>query len=175
MHQLVLGGIRSGKTALAETLAAEHSEAVTYVATAQAGDEEMAARIMRHQCQRLTHWGLVEEPLALAGVLASPERHDQECLLIDCMSLWVSNLLHAGDATLERETAAFLEAIPNYPGSLIIVSNEVGLGTIAMDRLTRRFCDQLGWLNQALALRCQRVTLSVAGLPVLLKGPSNAQ
>lgn len=175
MHHLILGGIRSGKTALAERLAATVSAQVTYVATAQAGDKEMAARIERHRRQRPSRWGLVEQPLALASVLRSAKRQAEECLLIDCMSLWLSNLLHAGDQVLEREMAAFLDAIPNCPSRLVIVSNEVGLGTIAMDPLTRRFCDQLGWLNQALALCCQNVTMSVAGLPLVLKEPAHVQ
>lgn len=169
-RHLVLGGIRSGKTALAERLAASVGEEVIYLATASVTDEEMADRIRRHQASRPRHWGLEETPLALGQSL----RHHGEstpppCLLVDCMSLWLSNLLFAGDAVFERERAAFLEALEGYPGSIIIVSNEVGLGTVAMEALTRRFCDQLGWLNQALARRCNRVTMSVAGLPLVLK------
>jgi adenosylcobinamide kinase/adenosylcobinamide-phosphate guanylyltransferase len=90
-------------------------------------------------------------------------------LLIDCMSLWLSNLLHAGEQPFNSERKAFLAALEQYPGEVIIVSNEVGLGTIAMDPLTRRFCDELGWLNQALAQHCHRVMMSVAGLPLVLK------
>ena len=86
------------------------------------------------------------------------------------MSLWVSNLLHAGDALFVREKENFLTALAGYPGSVVIVSNEVGLGTIGMDPLTRRFADELGWLNQALAKKCDRVVLSVAGLAQTLKG-----
>lgn len=172
VHTLVLGGIRSGKTALAESLAAGWSQA-TYVATATAGDAEMAARIARHQAGRPGHWGLVEEPIHLAQVLDGQERlAPPPGLLIDCMSLWVSNLLMAGDGTFRAERDGFLEAVSRYPGPVAIVSNEVGLGTIGMDPLTRRFADELGWLNQALARRCQRVVLSIAGLPQVLKGPA---
>jgi len=173
-HTLVLGGIRSGKTGLAEAQAINQLHPVLYVATATAGDKEMASRISRHQAIRPPAWGLVEEPLNLARVL---QEHGQQspppCLLIDCMSLWLSNLLHASDAQLQRQRDAFLEQIERYPGSLIIVSNETGLGTIGMDPLTRKFCDELGWLNQALAQRCQRVMLAIAGLPLVLKD-SNA-
>lgn len=168
---LVLGGIRSGKTAMAESMAAEQPGEVVYVATATAGDDEMAARIRRHQQARPDSWGLREEPLGLAEVLTGEgAKAGPPCLLIDCMSLWLSNLLHAGDEVLVEQKAAFLEAVAGYPGALVIVSNEVGLGTIGMDPLTRRFCDQLGWLNQALAQRCDRVVMSVAGLPLVLKG-----
>lgn len=167
---LVMGGIRSGKTALAEQLATESGGAVVYVATATVGDEEMAQRVKRHVDSRPDHWGLAEAPLRLASVL---ETYGSEAnppfLLVDCMSLWISNLLFAGEETFRREREAFLEALRNYPGSVAIVSNEVGLGTIGMDPLTRRFCDELGWLNQALATSCDRVVMSVAGLPLWLK------
>ncbi|MCK9535120.1 MAG: bifunctional adenosylcobinamide kinase/adenosylcobinamide-phosphate guanylyltransferase [Pseudomonas sp.] len=170
-HTLVLGGIRSGKTGLAEAQAMAQSQPVVYVATATAGDEEMASRISRHQAIRPKAWGLLEEPLNLARVLAAQgQQSPVPCLLIDCMSLWLSNVLHAGDASFQLQRDAFLAQIESYPGALIIVSNETGLGTIGMDPLTRKFCDELGWLNQALAQRCQRVVLAVAGLPLMLKG-----
>lgn len=168
---LVLGGIRSGKTALAESLTNQSARPVVYVATATAGDEEMATRIKRHQDSRPRSWGLSESPIELGAELdrfAQQSRPPQ--LLIDCMSLWVSNLLFAGDAVFARERAAFLKALRAYPGPVIVVSNEVGLGTIGMDRLTRRFCDEIGWLNQALAQTCDQVVMSVAGLPLTLKG-----
>lgn len=168
-HTLVLGGIRSGKSALAESRAGSEDGPVLYIATATAGDDEMAERIARHQQGRPSDWGLEEEPLALASVL---DRHsaDAPTLLIDCMSLWLGNLLGAGQETLAREREAFPEALARYPGSVVIVSNEVGLGTIGMDAMTRQFCDELGWLNQALARHCDNVILSVAGLPTVLKG-----
>lgn len=169
-HTLVLGGIRSGKSALAERLAAECRGPVVYLATATAGDEEMARRIERHQRQRPDDWGLVEEPVELAMVLrAQGERRPPPCLLVDCMSLWLSNLLHLPGQNFRERRLAFLEALEVYPGPVIIVSNEVGLGTIGMDSLTRRFCDELGWLNQALASQCDRVQMSVAGLSLTLK------
>ncbi|MFP3976581.1 MULTISPECIES: bifunctional adenosylcobinamide kinase/adenosylcobinamide-phosphate guanylyltransferase [Marinobacter] len=170
MHTLVLGGIRSGKTALAEQLASGTNNSVVYLATATAGDDEMRTRIQRHQQQRPDSWGLEEEPLALAQVLARQAKATQlPCILIDCMSLWVSNLLHAGEKTFAREREAFLNQVSLYPGELVIVSNEVGLGTIGMDPLTRRFADELGWLNQALAAVSDKVVMSIAGLPTVLK------
>lgn len=167
---LVLGGIRSGKTALAEQLAKDSEAAVVYVATATVGDEEMAQRVQRHVASRPSQWGLAETPLQLGETLESAAgKSAPPFLLVDCMSLWVSNLLFAGEETFDRERSAFLKALARYPGSLAIVSNEVGLGTIGMDPLTRRFCDELGWLNQALAATCDRVVMSVAGLPLWLK------
>ena len=166
---LVLGGVRSGKSALAESQAAMSGRDLVYVATATPGDAEMAERIRIHRQYRPDDWGLQEEPVELAGVL-DRYRDAAPCLLIDCMSLWLSNLLGRGEAVLTRERDAFLAALAAYPGDVVIVSNEVGLGIIGMDALTRRFADELGWLNQALAQRCETVVLSVAGLPTVLKG-----
>jgi adenosylcobinamide kinase / adenosylcobinamide-phosphate guanylyltransferase len=173
-HSLVLGGIRSGKSQLAETLVTEGKRPVTYIATATAGDTEMHARIQLHQQRRPEHWGLIEEPLALGEVLNTRQGAHKDSaapsLLIDCMSLWLSNLLHAGEVTFQQEKEDFLAALDNYSGDVVIVSNEVGFGIIGMDPLTRRFADELGWLNQALAQKCDRVVLTVAGLPQVLKG-----
>ncbi|WP_062815582.1 MULTISPECIES: bifunctional adenosylcobinamide kinase/adenosylcobinamide-phosphate guanylyltransferase [unclassified Alcanivorax] len=170
-HSLILGGIRSGKSSLAERLVSEQPDPVVYVATATAGDGEMSERIRRHQRRRPASWGLVEEPVELGSLLnRQATLSPPPCVLIDCMSLWVSNLLHAGDALFVREKESFLTALAGYPGSVVIVSNEVGLGTIGMDPLTRRFADELGWLNQALAKRCDRVVMSVAGIALTLKG-----
>ena len=168
---LVTGGIRSGKTGLAEQRAKATGDDVVYVATATAGDDEMALRIQRHQELRPDHWQLAEEPLRLGQVLSEYASGPGEppLLLVDCMSLWLSNLLFAEGALFQPERAAFLEAVEVYPGSLVIVTNEVGLGTIGMDPLTRRFADELGWLNQALAQRCDEVVMAVAGLPLTLK------
>ncbi|MFC4260793.1 bifunctional adenosylcobinamide kinase/adenosylcobinamide-phosphate guanylyltransferase [Marinobacter lacisalsi] len=167
---LVLGGVRSGKSSLAEQLAVEVAGPVVYLATATAGDDEMARRIARHQDQRPSDWGLVEEPVDLAAVLsAKGAQSPAPCLLVDCMSLWVSNLLHIAQSRFSEHRQGFLDALVDYPGEVIIVSNEVGLGIIGMDPLTRRFADELGWLNQALASRCDRVLMSVAGLQLTLK------
>ncbi|MCC4308955.1 bifunctional adenosylcobinamide kinase/adenosylcobinamide-phosphate guanylyltransferase [Alcanivorax marinus] len=169
--ELILGGIRSGKSGLAERLAERAGGAVLYLATARPGDDEMRERIRRHRQRRPANWSLLEEPLALGAALRDLDRGSPPTVLIDCMSLWVSNLLLAGEAVFERERPAFLEALPAYPGRVIVVSNEVGLGLIGMDPLTRRFADELGWLNQDLAARAERVVMTVAGLPQVLKGP----
>lgn len=168
-HTLVLGGIRSGKSALAEATLGANEGPVLYVATAAAGDEEMRLRIERHKARRPSAWGLLETPLKLAQALARQDSEEPPALLIDCMSLWLSNLLHAGDGVFSQERQAFLQALAEYPGDVVIVSNEVGLGMVAMDPLSRRFCDELGWLNQDLARLCDSVVMTVAGLPLTLK------
>jgi adenosylcobinamide kinase/adenosylcobinamide-phosphate guanylyltransferase len=169
-HNLVIGGIRSGKTALAERLAVESGEPVVYVATATANDDEMTTRIRRHQQARPDGWALAEEPMELGHLLDMyTVASTPPFLLIDCMSLWLSNLLFAGDEVFSKERTAFLAALKHYPAGVVVVSNEVGLGTIGMDPLTRRFCDELGWLNQALAKLSNTVMMSVAGLPLVLK------
>ncbi|MBI5751360.1 MAG: bifunctional adenosylcobinamide kinase/adenosylcobinamide-phosphate guanylyltransferase [Hydrogenophilales bacterium] len=169
MKQLILGGSRSGKSSLAEQRASESGLAVTYIATATAGDGEMAARIAQHRARRPAHWNIVEEPLRLANTLrqhAAPER----CLLVDCLTLWLTNLLCANDEALfQRERAAFLEVLPSLPGRIILVSNEVGMGIVPLGELSRRFSDEAGWLNQEAARICEHVTLMVAGLPYPLK------
>lgn len=170
-HTLILGGIRSGKSARAEQAALACSEPVVYVATARARDSEMVERVRRHRQHRPADWALVEEPLALGRVLRE-HAADAPCLLFDCMSLWLGQLLEAGDEALQSQITDFRAALPHYPGPVVIVSNEVGLGTIGMDPLTRRFTDELGWLNQALAAHCQRVELTAAGLPLVLKDES---
>lgn len=169
MKELILGGSRSGKSSLAEQRASESGLAVTYVATAAAGDAEMTARIAQHQARRPAHWNIVEEPLRLAQTMqqhAAPNH----CLLVDCLTLWLTNLLCANDETLfQRERAEFLEMLPTLPGRIILVSNEVGMGIVPMGELSRRFSDEAGWLNQDAARICERVTLMVAGLPYPLK------
>ncbi len=170
MKELILGGMRSGKSRLAEQHAHESKLPVTYFATAQAQDDEMRARIAHHQAQRPGHWQLVEEPLALAAAL---QRHASEdrCLLVDCLTLWLTNLLCLEDEVrLRQETAALLEALPGLPGTIILVSNETGMGVVPLGELTRRYCDETGRLHQALAQRCDKVILTVAGLPLNLKG-----
>jgi adenosylcobinamide kinase/adenosylcobinamide-phosphate guanylyltransferase len=170
MHELILGGARSGKSRLAERLATESALAVTYIATSQALDGEMSARIRHHQDRRPSHWGLVEEPLALARVLREQASADK-CLLVDCLTLWLTNLLMLDNpARLSAERDALLDCLSGLPGRILLVSNETGLGVVPMGELSRRFVDEAGWLHQALAERCQRVVFCVAGLPMVLKG-----
>jgi adenosylcobinamide kinase / adenosylcobinamide-phosphate guanylyltransferase len=170
MHELILGGARSGKSRLAEKLAADSGLPVTYIATSQALDGEMSARIAQHRERRPAHWALVEEPLELARVLHE-QAGEERCLLVDCLTLWLSNLLMLDDpARLSGERDALLAGLGELPGRIILVSNETGLGVVPLGELSRRYVDEAGWLHQALAERCQRVTFTVAGLPMILKG-----
>ncbi|HET6554620.1 MAG TPA: bifunctional adenosylcobinamide kinase/adenosylcobinamide-phosphate guanylyltransferase [Dyella sp.] len=170
MRTLILGGARSGKSALAERLARDTGHEVVYIATAQAHDAEMAARIAHHRASRPAHWQSVEEPLALAATLQSHARPGR-CVLVDCLTLWLSNLLGSGDdARFVNERTALLQILPALPGQLLLVSNEVGLGVVPVGELTRRFVDEAGWLHQALAEQCERVLFVAAGLPLPLKG-----
>jgi len=170
MRTLILGGARSGKSRLAERMAQESQLAITYIATAQAQDAEMVQRIAAHRARRPAHWAIIEEPLMLADTLkthAAPER----CLLVDCLTLWLTNLLlHPDPAMFDRERAALLDALSGLPGQIILVSNETGLGVMPLGELTRRYCDEAGVLHQELATRCEQVLLTVAGIPLTLKG-----
>ena len=169
MKELILGGVRSGKSRLAERCAEESGLHVVYVATAQALDGEMAERIQGHRDRRADHWGLVEEPIRLAHALAEQAAPDR-CLLVECLTLWLTNLLCAEDEALfQRERDALVDTLPRLPGCIILVSNETGLGVVPMADLARRYCDEAGVLHQQLAVLCDRVTLTVAGLPHVLK------
>lgn len=167
---LILGGARSGKSAYAERLAEGSGRDVVYIATATAGDGEMAARIAHHQQRRPPHWRTIECPRGLAQALrnaAAPGR----CLLVDCLTLWASNLLfEEGEAEWQRERAELLDLLPALPGDVLLVSNEVGLGVVPIGAISRRFVDESGRLHQALAALCERVIFVAAGLPLALKG-----
>ena len=170
MLQLILGGARSGKSRLAEKLAAESGCAVTYIATSQPLDGEMNERVRHHRERRPAHWALTEEPVELARVLRENARADA-CLLVDCLTLWLTNLLMLEDPQrLNAQRDALLECLGDLPGQIVFVSNETGMGVVPLGELTRRYVDEAGWLHQALAERCQRVVLTVAGLPLTLKG-----
>lgn len=186
MRHLILGGARSGKSAHAESLAGEFAAAagrkVVYVATAQAGDGEMARRIEHHRARRPTDWGCAEEAQHLAAKLRELATPDT-CLLVDCLTLWLSNLLFAGRAAAQAETgeavdcplfaaetAALIDTLPTLPGRIILVSNEVGWGIVPMHPVSRLFADEQGRLNQRVAAVCEQVTLVAAGLPLTLKG-----
>lgn len=181
MRELIFGGARSGKSLLAEKRAMESGLPVIYVATAQALDGEMQRRIAHHQARRPATWGLVESPLNLA---ASLQQHAAPgiCLLVDCLTLWLSNLLFAGAAARQAEAGqsvecplfsdelqALLECLPKLPGRIILVSNEVGWGLVPMAAVSRLFADEQGRLNQRVAAVCETVTLVAAGLPLVLK------
>jgi len=170
MLQLILGGARSGKSRLAEKLASESGLGVIYIATSQPLDGEMNQRVELHRQRRPVNWSLIEEPVELACVLKQSARPDS-CLLVDCLTLWLTNLLMLEDPQrLAQEREALLDCLAELPGEIIFVSNETGLGVVPLGELTRRYVDEAGWLHQALAERCQRVVLTVAGLPMTLKG-----
>ncbi|MFT6188592.1 MAG: adenosylcobinamide kinase/adenosylcobinamide-phosphate guanylyltransferase [Oleispira sp.] len=176
---LVLGGARSGKSRFAEQLAKESAKTVIYIATATVYDDEMQRRINRHIDDRPRHWQTVEEPLLLAKVLKQHAK-DDVCLLVDCLTLWLSNILMTEQdqseeskddiESLAQYKADFLSTIAELPGQVILVSNEVGQGIVPMGELSRRFVDEAGWLHQDIARIANNVTLVVAGLPMVLKG-----
>jgi adenosylcobinamide kinase/adenosylcobinamide-phosphate guanylyltransferase len=164
---LVLGGARSGKSAYAEALVTATGNGL-YLATAEAGDAEMAQRIARHRARRGAGWSTHEEPLELAGALRRFARPDRP-ILVDCLTLWLANLLTAGrDA--EVETTGLLAALAALEGPVVFVSNEVGLGLVPQTALGRAFRDAAGRLHQALAAAADRVVFVAAGLPLPLKG-----
>ncbi|MEY2633270.1 MAG: bifunctional adenosylcobinamide kinase/adenosylcobinamide-phosphate guanylyltransferase [Pseudomonadota bacterium] len=187
MHELILGGARSGKSSLAESRArawqaAAPDRQVIYLATAQAGDGEMSRRIAAHRERRPASWPTVESPLQLAATLRQHAAADR-LILVDCLTLWLSNLLFAGRSAaqaeadqaidcplLSGEIAALLATLPTLPGPVILVSNEVGWGLVPMHPVSRLFGDEQGRLNQRVAAVCDRVTLVAAGLPLPLKG-----
>jgi adenosylcobinamide kinase/adenosylcobinamide-phosphate guanylyltransferase len=179
---LIFGGARSGKSLLAERLAQASGKEVVYLATSQPGDAEMAARIAHHRARRPAEWQTVEEATALAASLrrlCAPER----IVLVDCLTLWLSNLLFS--STREQPEVGAVELPPLFAwersdllawldepaaGEVIFVSNEVGMGIVPLGAVSRTFVDEAGRLNQDVAARCERVLLVAAGLPLALKG-----
>lgn len=165
-------------------LAAHSGVEVVYVATAHAGDAEMAERIRQHRARRPAGWGTVEEPIALGATLRA-HAHAGRCIVIDCLTLWLTNLLLAGRAVggagddvslfepgprFSAERADFLDALRALPGQIIVISNEVGMGVVPLGALNRHFVDETGRLNQAIAAFADRVVWMVAGCPVVAKG-----
>lgn len=170
MKELILGGVRSGKSRLAEQSARASGLHVVYIATAiAAGDAELEERIRQHQARRPESWAVVEEPLALGQALRT-HASAQRCLVVECLTLWLTNLLCDAPDSFERERLSLLETLPALSGDLILVSNETGLGVVPLGALSRRFVDASGELHQRLAAMSDRVTLVVAGLGFPLKG-----
>jgi len=179
--ELILGGQKSGKSRRAELLARtwltqSPQHRAVLVATARPWDEEMRARIARHQqerAQRVPGLRTVEEPLRLAGAIAAHSRSDT-LLVVDCLTLWLTNWLMPAGAPpqedLGAQRAALLQALGAAAGPVVLVGNEIGLGVIPLGREVRAFVDALGGLNQDVARVCERVTLMAAGLPLTLKG-----
>lgn len=167
-HTLVLGGRRSGKSRFAEDLVTASGlvEAV-YVATAEAGDAEMAERIADHRARRGSAWRTVEEPLELADAIAA-HAGSGRFVLVDCLTLWLANLMQAG-RDIAAATAAMVAALEEAAGPTVLVSNEVGGGIVPMDPLARRYADAQGILNQKVAASVDRVVLMTAGIPLQIK------
>ncbi|MGE5506249.1 MAG: bifunctional adenosylcobinamide kinase/adenosylcobinamide-phosphate guanylyltransferase [Actinomycetota bacterium] len=162
---LVLGGARSGKSRYAERLL--DGAPALYLATGQAFDAEMAERIRLHRARRGPGWDTVEEPLALPEAIERGARPDRP-VLVDCLTLWISNLMHAG-RDVDAATDALCEVLSAPPGPVVLVSNEVGMGLVPETALGRAFRDHQGRVNQAVAETCRRVVFVAAGLPLILK------
>ena len=165
---LVLGGARSGKSALAERVVLRAGGAPVYIATAQAWDDEMRARIAQHRAQRDGQgWETVEAPLDLSGALADldPARP----VLIDCLTLWLTNHLLAEHA-IDQQVGGLIDALQGRPGPTVLVANEVGLGIVPDNALARAFRDHAGRCNQRIAAMADTVVFTAAGLPMVLKG-----
>jgi len=184
LHELILGGQRSGKSRCAEAraqdwLAVDEQRSALLIATALAFDDEMRSRIDRHRLDRaarLPAMTTLEEPVALADALGAHAK-ERRLIIVDCLTLWLTNLLMPqrgqplDDAALAQARDALLDALRGAKGPVVLVSNEIGLGVAPLGAGTRRFVDELGRLHQAIAAACSRVTLMVAGIEVPVKGP----
>jgi adenosylcobinamide kinase / adenosylcobinamide-phosphate guanylyltransferase len=171
---LVLGGVRAGKSAFAVARARELGGRVVFVATAEAGDDEMAARIARHRAERPATWRTIETPLALVSALTALDG-EADVVIVDCLNLWIANMLDKRadlpDLLREADGLAAIAGRPRY--ALLLVSNEVGWGIHPQTELGRRFRDALGLVNQAVARAAGEVVLMVAGCPLTVKAPDS--
>lgn len=174
MTTLILGGVRSGKSRMAESLAAGFAGRVVYLATAEAKDAEMRKRIALHRKYRPKHWETIEEPIRLGRTL-SENTSTKDLVVIDCLTLWMTNLLLA-DESFEMgkvELEALITEVKRQRSNLVLVSNETNSGVIPMNTLSRRFCDEMGVLHQKLAAIADNVVLMVAGIPTWVKNETN--
>ena len=172
MKQLILGGARSGKSSLAEQLAAQSGKTVIYIATTKSSlnDEEMSARIQHHRARRPDAWLTVETPVELAAQLREQDAADR-CLLVDCLTLWLSNcLFEQGTECWQQQRSRLLDTLPSLQADVLLIGNELGSGLVPLGAENRQFVDENGFLHQALAPLCDRVILTAAGLPLVLKG-----
>jgi adenosylcobinamide kinase/adenosylcobinamide-phosphate guanylyltransferase len=166
----ITGGARSGKSRLAESIAEELGSPLCYIATAQAKDTEMAKRIAAHRVRRGDVWQTVEEPLELARAISSPDG-EYGAILVDCITLWISNLLllHNDPYLVLKEVRALANLFPALETDLILVSNEVGMGIVPENALARTFRDLAGETNEILAAAADEVHLLFSGIPLRLK------
>ncbi|QYJ85545.1 bifunctional adenosylcobinamide kinase/adenosylcobinamide-phosphate guanylyltransferase [Shewanella mesophila] len=173
MIHFILGGARSGKSSYGLKLAANYvakGDECLFVATAEAFDDEMACRIERHKIERAAlAWKTFECPLDLSQCLIKQAKNDR-VILVDCLTLWLTNHLLNPSSDWSQTKADFLRALSRLPGRIILISNEVGTGVVPGDPLSRRFVDEAGWLHQAIAKLADEVVLVTAGLPMILKG-----
>lgn len=182
MKTLLIGGARSGKSSLAQGWAQERGGAVRVVVTATASDAEMASRIAVHRRDRPPHWSVREEPVRLGRALreeAALAVRARECVLIDCLTLWVANCLWPASTPMvaaapdiegwRRERADFLATLAACTADVIVVTNEVGMGIVPAEPSARLFRDEQGWINQAVAAACGEVFVVFGGLPLRLK------
>lgn len=171
---LILGGARSGKSHYAEQAAITSGLPVTYIATAQVYDDEFAQRVEHHKKRRPKHWTVIEAPFNLAATLLE---HDQagSCIIVDCLTLWLAQCI-CPDCTppegcdWDKERTALVEALPQIKGTILLVSNEVGMGIVPLGEINRQFQDEQGRLNQTVAQLADEVSFIAAGLPLKLKG-----
>ena len=165
---LVLGGTRSGKSIFAESLVQERGVQPVYVATAELVDDEMGVRIEAHRARRGKAWRTVEVPIDLARTIAR-ESTPRTCLLVDCLTVWLGNLMHHG-RDVDAATEILLESLATASGPLVLVANEVGLGIVPDNAMARAFRDRAGRLNQAVARVAGSVYFVTAGIPMAIKG-----
>ena len=166
---LVTGGARSGKSRYAEQRARELGSRRLYIATAEAKDDEMHERIAAHQKRRGVEWATVEEPVELSAALLA-EQGQIDCALVDCLTLWLSNLLLCRDEKYaQRKVAELVQTLPRLDFHIVLVTNEVGWGIVPDNPLCRQFRDLAGWANQQIGTAANEVVLTVAGIPMIVK------
>jgi len=171
---LILGGARSGKSAFAEKLALASGQPVTYIATAQVYDTEFGARVDQHKTRRPAHWTTVEQSFNLAEVLQMHAKADT-CIIVDCLTLWLAQCIcpdcdRPENLDWQHERSRLIEVLPKLEGTVLLVSNEVGMGIVPLGEINRQFQDEQGRLNQAVAQCVDKVSFIAAGLPLTLKG-----
>lgn len=165
----VLGGAASGKSAYAESLILNTRLTPIYIATAQVFDDEMSEKVSRHKQMRGTGWQTIEEPIAVADALATVS--SRQAVLIDCATLWLTNIV-LGEYDISAETSKLIDALRSCDGPIVVVSNEVGMGIVPDNALSRKFRNAQGALNQTIAAQADYVVSVMAGLPLVLKGAS---